>query len=428
MRLLDVGFFICLRWLWMSVMAPPPHPSRLSFRMLDLPRIKSETTQPVPPAKTGLTGWLAAHSRAWGRCLLLHCPALADCCSTHSHCSVANTHRLTLPPILTHSLSLPLSFLQYHTHIYTHIHAQSQSPTLIQLPLSHGSAAQTGTLFLSGWKEQSIARWTHTNLNTHTGTYLYRFTQTNTYPHTFSYIPGLYLWPENEDFRERRWDKEHHLRRTFKGGHCSFIKGYQKHGWRWQLELNFDKIIDVGRPAVSPKWGHPEDLLWVTFPSLLFSGIPPSCHPSTGTSPDNQHAYNLHNVHLGSLTHHVQMDAIRSSSLSWACPQHNQCCSLCRATSPTAQRSLPLPGMLHPTAGHCCHCHRGLSAWGTAWTPASAGKWHQLFMDIGKAHSQLQSPGGWRSTTATLLRQQVLPVHRQNWQGGWYSPEKLLRQ
>ncbi|GLD50416.1 fibroblast growth factor 22 [Lates japonicus] len=35
-----------------------------------------------------------------------------------------------------------------------------------------------------------------------------------------------------------------------------------------------------------------------------------------------------------------------------------------RATSPSAQCSFPLPGMLHLAPGHRWHCHRGLSSWG----------------------------------------------------------------
>lgn len=163
-------------------------------------------------------------------------------------------------------------------------------------------------------------------------------------------------------------------------------------------------------------------------PSLLSSGLPPSCHPTTGTSPDHQHAYSLHKVHLGSLTHHVQMDVTRSSSLSWTCTWHHHCGSHWWATCPPALCSLPLPGMLHPSPGHCWHCHRGLSSWGRAWTPTGAGEWHQLFMDAGKAHSQLQSPWGWCPTSATLLCQQVLPLHWQNRQSGWHSAEKLRRQ
>ncbi|KAG5851367.1 hypothetical protein ANANG_G00092530 [Anguilla anguilla] len=52
----------------------------------------------------------------------------------------------------------------------------------------------------------------------------------------------------------------------------------------------------------------------------------------------------------------------------------------------------------------------------------------QLLLDAGAPRPQLQPPGGRRAPPQTLLRQQVLPLHRQDGQGGRDPAEELRRQ
>lgn len=122
-----------------------------------------------------------SHTRQDWLHLLLDCPALTD-----SHC---DTHCISLPPRLSLSLSLFLGIIHFHT---PRRHTHSQPPALIQLPLGYGSAATTGTLFLSSWKGQSIARCTITS------------TLTEAQLHTAHLKPSWDCTWMKEDFRLKR--------------------------------------------------------------------------------------------------------------------------------------------------------------------------------------------------------------------------------
>lgn len=129
--------------------------------LLALPRIKCRTTQPVPPQKRGLTDWLTAHSRAWGRSLTASLPraswhTLADCRS--------------LWHIQTHSVSLSLSKWRHPLSAGWWVFVV---PTLLSLP-EHGKVRSSlicrrflGSLdvvehkLIIGLKMWNYFRWRH---------------------------------------------------------------------------------------------------------------------------------------------------------------------------------------------------------------------------------------------------------------------------
>lgn len=130
-------------------------------------------------------------------------------------------------------------------------------------------------------------------------------------------------------------------------------------------------------------------------------------------SEDQHHADYLCKVHLGSLTHHVQMDTFYRWSplrphLWWLSPPFLSF----------------FPGM-HVLALSGLLCSWRLPTWTGAWPSSCAGTGHKLLLDSGAAHTQLQPPRGWCSPTTPLFRQQVLSLHRQDRQGGWHPSEEL---
>lgn len=130
-------------------------------------------------------------------------------------------------------------------------------------------------------------------------------------------------------------------------------------------------------------------------------------------SEDQHHADYLCKVHLGSLTHHVQMDTYYRWSplrpqLLWLSPPF--------LSLFPGMPVLALSGLL---------CSWRLPTCTGAWPPSCAGTGHKLLLDSGAAHAQLQPPRGWRSPATPLFRQQVLSLHRQDGQGRWHPSEEL---
>ncbi len=128
---------------------------------------------------------------------------------------------------------------------------------------------------------------------------------------------------------------------------------------------------------------------------------------------DQHHADYLCKVHLGSLTHHVQMDTY----YRWSPLRPH----LCRLSPPFLSFSLVMPV---PALSDLLFSWRLPTCTG-AWPSSCAGTGHKLLVDTGAAHAQLQPPRGWRPPSSPLFRQQVLSLHGQDRQGGWHPSEEL---
>lgn len=133
---------------------------------------------------------------------------------------------------------------------------------------------------------------------------------------------------------------------------------------------------------------------------------------------DQHHANYLRKVHIGSLTHHVQMDthhpwSLLRPHLRWVSPP--------RVATSILSFS---PGM-HVLAVSDLFCSWRLPTCAGAWPPSGVGTRDELLMDPGAARTQLQPPRGWRPPATPLFRQQVFSLHRQNGKGGWHPSEKL---
>ncbi len=128
---------------------------------------------------------------------------------------------------------------------------------------------------------------------------------------------------------------------------------------------------------------------------------------------DQHHADYFCKVHLGSLTHHVQMDTY----YRWSPLRPH----LCRLNPPVLSFSLVMPV---PALSSLLFSWR-LPTCTRTWPPSCAGTGHKLLMDTGATHAQLQPPRGWCPPPTPLFCQQVLSLHRQDRQGGWHPSEEL---